>query len=107
MTPDPILILAATTILLSLAGLCLFARLRAAERKIDRLHQDLETVTDVVNGSLNVLSRVSAESHNNARTLIRIIGKRWAWWQVVEQAKAIDGIIARLKAVEANKTTPT
>jgi chromosome segregation ATPase len=40
MTPDPILILATTTILLSLAGLYLFARLRAAESLIYEMRFD-------------------------------------------------------------------
>ena len=58
MTPDPILILAATTILLSLAGLYLFARLRAAESLIYEMRFDRLADNRRTNAAIQALENV-------------------------------------------------
>ena len=58
MTPDPILTLATTTILLSLAGLYLFARLRAAESLIYEMRFDRLADNRRTNAAIQALENV-------------------------------------------------
>ncbi len=112
MTPDPILILAATTILLSLAGLYLFARLRAAERELITLKADTLTivcrVTDTVeqtSADLGRLARVvtalQANERTNALDICRIGGEHAETrGYVMGHTRTLDAHDERLQALE-------
>ena len=119
MTPDPILILAATTILLSLAGLCLFARLRAAESlvydlRFDRLADNRRTRTEIqvleefylkadaarfahtkdIDALRHDLTQTAREAAKTADDLTDLRGEYLA------QARALDAHDERLQALE-------
>ena len=81
MTHDPTLILAATTILLSLAGLCLFARVRRAERELITLKAD----------TLTIVCRLSDDLAN-----LRA--------EQLAQARALDAHDERLQVLERDTT---
>ena len=112
MTPDPILILAATTILLSLAGLCLFARLRAAEREVITLKADTLTIvcrlTDMVeqtSADLGRLARVVTALQANERTFALDLARTAddltdLRGEYLAQARALDAHDERLQALE-------
>ena len=104
MTFDPIIILSTTTILLSLSGLYLFVRLRDAEQTRLRDRQDLEALMDIVNGSLDLSAKISAESHQNALDICRIgddLSDLRA--EYLAQARALDAHDDRLSALEGEQ----
>ena len=112
MTPDPILTLATTTILLSLAGLYLFARLRAAEREVITLKADTLTIvcrlTDMVeqtSADLGRLARVVTALQANERTFALDLARTAddltdLRGEYLAQARALDAHDERLQALE-------
>ena len=106
MTPDPILILAATTILLSLAGLCLFARVRAAEGRLDtheaeirQLWQERRRLIDALGDVGADLTQTARDAAKTADDLTDLRGEYLA------QARTLDAHDERLQALETPKET--
>jgi len=79
----------------------LSVRLRRAEQASARCRQDLETLMDVVNGSIDVLAKVSAESHHNTHDAARTAdGLTDLRGEYLAQARALDAHDERLQALE-------
>ena len=95
--------LAFTVALLGWAPLAVIVswRLRRAEKESARSRQDLEVLMDVVSGSIDVLAKVSAESHHNAREAARTADDLTDLrGEYLAQACALDAHDERLQALE-------
>jgi hypothetical protein len=104
MTFDPIVILATITVILSLSGLYLFVLLRKSEQTRLRDRQDLEALMDIVNGSLDLSAKISAESHQNALDICRIGDMASdTCAEVTAHARVLDNHTDRLSALEGEQ----